>query len=208
MATKLLELEPTRRNAILNAALKEFATKGYDEASTNIIAKEAGISKGLMFHYIGSKENLFFVVFDYFTDIMDKEYFELMNFNVKDVFERLRQSYFLQLELVKKYPWIFELNKLSSASNPDVIKKELEKRAAENLSSCNIFGMIDESKFRAELDIKKCKQFILWSNIGFTNQILEEARDVGFDNLDYDSIVVKIDDNLQELKKIFYREGQ
>jgi len=208
MATKLLELEPTRRNAILNAALKEFATKGYDEASTNIIAKEAGISKGLMFHYIGSKENLFFVVFDYFTDIMDKEYFELMNFNVKDVFERLRQSYFLQLELVRKHPWIFELNKLSSTSNPDVIKKELEKRATEKLSSCNIFGMIDESKFRAELDIKKCKQFILWSNIGFTNQILEEARDVGFDNLDYDSIVVKIDDNLQELKKIFYREGQ
>jgi len=208
MTTKLLELEPTRRNAILNAALKEFATKDYDEASTNVIAKEAGISKGLMFHYVGNKENLFFVVFDYFTDIMDKEYFELMNFNVKDIFERLRQSYFLQLELVRKYPWIFELNKLSSASNPDVIKKELEKRAAENLSSCNIFGMIDESKFRAELDIEKCKQFILWSNIGFTNQILEEARNVEFENLDYDSIVAKIDDNLQELKKIFYKEEQ
>ena len=62
MITKLLELEPTRRNAILNAALKEFASKGYDEASTNVIAKEAGISKGLMFHYVGSKE-IFFSLF-------------------------------------------------------------------------------------------------------------------------------------------------
>jgi len=206
MITKLLELEPTRRNAILNAALKEFASKGYDEASTNVIAKEAGISKGLMFHYVGSKENLFFVVYDFFSDIMEKEYFELMNFNVKDIFERLRQSYILQLELVRKHPWIFELNKLSAASNPDEIKKGIEKRAAEKLSSCNIFGMIDESKFRAELDVEKCKQFILWSNIGFTNQILEEARNIEFNNLDYDGIVAKIDDNLQELKKVFYTQ--
>jgi len=204
MTTKLLELEPARRNAILNAALKEFATKGYDEASTNVIAKEAGISKGLMFHYVGSKENLFFAVYDFFSDIMDKEYFELMNFNVKDIFERLRQSYLLQLELVRKYPWIFELNKLAAASNPDEIKKGIEKRATVKLSSCNIFGMIDESKFRVGLDVEKCKQFILWSNIGFTNQILEEARNVEFDNLDYDGIVAKIDDNLQELKKVFY----
>ena len=137
---------------------------------------------------------------------MEKEYFELMNFNVKDIFERLRQSYILQLELVRKHPWIFELNKLSAASNPDEIKNGIEKRAAEKLSSCNIFGMIDESKFRAELDVEKCKQFILWSNIGFTNQILEEARNIEFNNLDYDGIVAKIDDNLQELKKVFYTQ--
>jgi len=208
MAVKLFELEPIRRNAILNAALKEFATKGYDEASTNVIAKEAGISKSLMFHYVSSKESLFFLVYDYFADIMDKEYFELMNFNVTDIFERLRQSYLLQLELVRKYPWIFELNKLSAASNPDEIKEKLKKRAAQKLSSCNIFELIDVSKFRADLDIEKCKQFILWSNIGFTNQILEEARNTKFDDLDYDAIVAQIDDNLQELKKVFYQSEE
>ena len=206
MTSKLLALESPRRNAILNAALKEFATKGYDEASTNVIAKESGISKGLMFHYVGSKENLFFLVYDYFTEIMDKEYFELLNLGVKDIFERLRQSYLLQLELVRKYPWIFELNKLSSASNPEEIKKGIDKRATEKLSSCNIFEMIDESKFRADLDVEKCKQFILWSNIGFSSQILEEARNTEFDHLDYDGIVAKIDNNLQELKKVFYKQ--
>lgn len=205
MTSKLFELESSRRNAILNAALREFATKGYSEASTNVIAREAGISKGLMFHYVISKEKLFFLVFDYFTDIMDKEYFDLMNFNEKDIFERLRQSYLLQLELVIKHPWIFELNKLSAASNPDEIKEELEKRATQKLSTCNIFEAIDESKFRAELNIEKCKEFILWANLGFTNQILEEARSMTFDELDYDGIVAAIDDNLQELKKVFYK---
>ena len=40
MFSKFLSLKPERRNAILNAALKEFARKGYDEASTNVIARK------------------------------------------------------------------------------------------------------------------------------------------------------------------------
>ena len=52
MTTKLMSLEPAKRNAILNAALKEFATKGFDKASTNVIAKEAKISKPLMLNII------------------------------------------------------------------------------------------------------------------------------------------------------------
>jgi len=206
MASKILEITPPRRDAILNAALKEFAAKGFVGASTNVIAREAGISKGLMFHYVSSKEALFFAAYDYFTAIMNKEYFELLDLNEKDIFERLRQSYLLQLKLVKKHPWIFELNKLSSAANPNEIKAELEKRASEKLSACDIFDAIDESKFRTGLDIEKCKQFILWSNIGFTNQMLEESRSIDFGDFDYESTMKKLDENLQELRKIFYEQ--
>ena len=66
--TKLLELDTQRRDAILNAALKEFSLRGYDNASTNVIAKEAGISKALMFHYVSSKQDLFLAVYDYFAN--------------------------------------------------------------------------------------------------------------------------------------------
>lgn len=59
MATKLLNLETERRDSILNAALKEFVLQGYDNASTNVIAKEAAISKALMFHYVSSKQEFF-----------------------------------------------------------------------------------------------------------------------------------------------------
>ena len=65
MFSKFLSLKPERRNAILNAALKEFARKGYDEASTNVIAKEAGISKPLMFHYVNNKKDFFLSLYDY-----------------------------------------------------------------------------------------------------------------------------------------------
>lgn len=207
MFLKIINLDSKRRDAILNAALKEFATKGFDEASTNVIAKEAGISKGLMFHYVSSKKDLFLFLYDYCTDMINKEYFDLMNFKEKDIFERLRQSYLLQLELLQKHPWIFEFNKISAITKSDETNKELEERLKGKQSLCYeaMFDLIDESKFREGLDIEKCKQLIFWANIGFTNQILEEIRNSENNELDYDKIIAKLDGYLNELRKIFYK---
>ena len=206
MLTKLLDLEPQRRDAILNAALKEFALRGFDNASTNVIAKEAGISKALMFHYVNNKQELFLFVYDYFTKLLDKEYFTKMNFLEKDIFNRLRQSYLLQINLIKQYPWIFEFSKLSIMTKSDEVNKALENRANKKQSSCDyqIFDMIDVSKFRAGLDIEKCKQFILWANVGFTDEILDDIRNSDASNLNYESIITTLDEYFDELRKVFY----
>lgn len=207
MLPKIKSLEPKRKDAILNAALKEFAANGFDDASTNVIAKEAGISKGLMFHYVNSKKDLFLFLYDYCTKMIDEEYLDLMNFDEPDIFEKLRQSYLLQLELIQKYPWIFEFINLSSATKSDEVNRELEKRTHEKVSSCHetMVDTVDESKFREGLNIKKSKQLILWSNVGFTNQILADMRNTKTSELDYDHIIAELDGYLDELRKVFYR---
>lgn len=124
MSKKLISLDPQRRDTILNAALKEFSSQGFDNASTNVIAKEAGISKAPMFHYVSSKQELFLVVYDYFSELIRSNFLELMNYDEKDIFVRLRQSYILQIELSKKYPWILEFNKLSGTTNSIEVNNE------------------------------------------------------------------------------------
>lgn len=52
------EMRERSRHNILNAALKVFAAKGYQETSISDIAKEASISKGLLYNYFYSKEDL------------------------------------------------------------------------------------------------------------------------------------------------------
>lgn len=126
METKLLELEPERRDALLNAALEEFVTKGYDQASTNRIAQNAKMSKPLMFHYVTNKQELFLAVYEYFTDLLEQEYFTKMDFSQGDVFLRLRQSYLLQLKLIKDYPWILDFDKLSAATKSEEINQRIE----------------------------------------------------------------------------------
>ncbi|MEC5426076.1 TetR/AcrR family transcriptional regulator [Virgibacillus sp. C22-A2] len=207
MLTKISNLESKRKDVILNAALKEFATKGFDDASTNVIAKESGISKGLMFHYVNSKKDLFLYLYDYCTDMINKEYLDLMNFNEQDIFEKLRQSYLLQIELLQKHPWIFEFTKITATTKSDEINKELEGRVNEKQFLCHetMFDKVDESKFREGLDVERGKQLIFWSNIGFTNQILEDIRNSEITELDYDNILAELDGYLNELKKIFYK---
>lgn len=206
MPTRLLDLDTKRRDAILNAALKEFVSQGYDNASTNIIAKEAEISKALMFHYVSSKQELFFVVYDYFSDFIKKEYFDLMNYNEKDIFKKLRQSYSLQIKLSEKYPFIFEFEKLSTKTKCSEINAGLEIRLNEKKSNCypKLFDNIDETKFKKGLNVEKCKQFIFWSNVGFTNQILEKIRSYEYSYLNYETIMSELDEYFDELRKVFY----
>ena len=47
-----------RREQILDAALRVFAEKGFAGASIRDIAKEVGVTEGLLYHYFESKEQL------------------------------------------------------------------------------------------------------------------------------------------------------
>ncbi|MCB5953217.1 TetR/AcrR family transcriptional regulator [Enterococcus sp. BWT-B8] len=200
------KLDEKRKIVILNSALKEFTAKGYDEASTNVIAKEAGISKALMFHYVGSKQELFLFIYDYFEEVLEKEYYLKINLKEKDLFKRLRQSYLLQLELIKQYPWILDFDKLTVETSSNEINKRIQNSGNERkVSECfQLFDDMDISKFRKDLDIEKCKQFILWSNVGFTNQILEDIKSKEAPSPNNEQIISTLDGYFDELRKIFY----
>lgn len=58
--SKRRERERQKRiRSILKAALEIFSEKGYDRTTTDEIADFAGLSKGLLYFYFGSKEDIF-----------------------------------------------------------------------------------------------------------------------------------------------------
>lgn len=57
-SNQLQQLRETKKQQIMQAALKVFASKGFNGATITMIAKEAGIAKGLMYSYYESKEKL------------------------------------------------------------------------------------------------------------------------------------------------------
>ena len=52
------EIRESKRNLILESSLKLFAKHGIFHTTVNMIAQDAGISKGLMYNYFKSKEDL------------------------------------------------------------------------------------------------------------------------------------------------------
>jgi AcrR family transcriptional regulator len=53
------------REAILAAARRQFAERGYDRTSLRGIAAEAGVDPGLVSHFFGSKQRLFVEVVEF-----------------------------------------------------------------------------------------------------------------------------------------------
>ena len=56
-----------QRQFILEAAAEAFAELGFPSASMNDIARRCGVSKGLLYHYYASKEQLLFDVTEQYT---------------------------------------------------------------------------------------------------------------------------------------------
>lgn len=54
----------TKKREILNAAAICFGEFGYAQTDVNRIAEDIGITKGTIYHYFGSKENLFLATVD------------------------------------------------------------------------------------------------------------------------------------------------
>jgi AcrR family transcriptional regulator len=64
MATTTRQTAEARRAAVLEAARQEFAQHGLHGASTDAIARRAGISQPYLFRLFGSKKQLFLAVND------------------------------------------------------------------------------------------------------------------------------------------------
>lgn len=59
------DVSDTRRNQIIDAAIHVFNKAGFDDARMDDIVKEAGISKGLIYWYYKSKEELIISIMDH-----------------------------------------------------------------------------------------------------------------------------------------------
>ncbi|MDO3678282.1 TetR/AcrR family transcriptional regulator [Paenibacillus ehimensis] len=55
------------KSKLIDAALRTFSRKGFSESTTKDIAKEAGVTDGLIYHYFQSKEDLLWAILDKYT---------------------------------------------------------------------------------------------------------------------------------------------
>lgn len=207
MYSKFLKLPPEKQESILNAAMQEFARKGYDDASTNEIVKTAEISKGLLFHYFKNKKNLFLFLYDYCIELYLHEFFHKIDLTEKDIFIRLRQALLTKLELLNKYPDIFVFLEIAYFEKSKEVKNEIAEKMAKLTAdaSVKIFENIDTSKFREGIDLKRAINIIVWTFDGFTAAEYKKGKMLAANKTDYEKVFAEADVYLDILKNIFYK---
>lgn len=79
---------------IINAAIPEFVSKGYEGAVLNNICRENGISKGRLFHYFDGKDSLYIACCEYIGDLFSKHNLRFRP-NKNIAFQKNLHDYFL-----------------------------------------------------------------------------------------------------------------
>ncbi|WP_066071812.1 TetR/AcrR family transcriptional regulator [Neobacillus soli] len=210
MFSKFLNLDKEKQDRIINAAIKEFAQKGYNNASTNEIIKEAGISKGLLFHYFGNKKQLFLFLFDYCYELIAEQFYQKINFTETDFFTRIRQAVMVKMELLAAYPDLFKFMEEAYLEDSAEVKIEVDKKVKElnDVNFGKIYEGIDFSKFRADMDIKKVLKIITWTFEKLSEEELYKAKLSPTHHIDYEKVFLQSEDYFEILMKAFYKGDQ
>lgn len=203
-------MDEEKRQRIIRASIEEFG-KGYALASTNEIVKKAGVSKGLLFHYFGSKKNLFLEVFKESTTRLQEQLLTLHEADKDnmpgDIFGRLTRLALIKLELFKDDPALYQFLAVAIQNSPSDVKQELQA-FIDTASEHGIGKLLDGitlSDLRPDIDPSKALKLIQFVMDGFQQDYMGR-KDLA--SLDWDKEVAEFTEYMEILRKVLGRQDE
>lgn len=137
MNDRFFSLPKEKQDNMINAAIKVFALNGYDRASTDVIIREAGISKGLLFHYFGNKINLYKFVSEYCARYLMVELSAGVSDSARNLVDRVILMEKAKLKMLQQYPYI-DLFMISLRGEGHEEASETAMRWAAEVNQCHL----------------------------------------------------------------------
>lgn len=197
MNGKFFDLKKEKQDRMINAALKVFAIHGYKRASTDDIVREAGISKGLLFHYFIHKVGLYSFVYDYSVRYMTLELKASVNAGETDMFEIMKQVEAAKVQALRNYPYMQQfLNQSMSEDVNEALLAIEDKRNSLIAFYEQIDAQMDMSAFPAGIDGHKIRKMM---NFTIKGLMTERFQDASFQP---DMLYQEISEYLDMMKQI------
>lgn len=161
MNEKFFDLKKEKQDRMINAALKVFALNGYEHASTDDIVREAGISKGLLFHYFISKLGLYSFIYDYSVKYMMLELSTGVAKGETDYFDLLWQVQAAQIQVMHNYPYMLQfLNESKKENVKEALEATEDKRGVLPHQYNQIMRRADSGRLKKDVDIERLTKMI------------------------------------------------
>ncbi|MCR5789424.1 MAG: TetR family transcriptional regulator [Lachnospiraceae bacterium] len=203
MNPKFFDVKKEKQDAIINACLKVFAENGYKKASTDVIVKAAGISKGLLFHYFESKIGAYEFVYDYSVKYMTLELTQSVKRGETDFFEIQRMIEGVKTRVMRNYPYMQQfLDSVRFEDHPDALAVIGKDRNALSDTYRTLYGQADMSRFDDFVDVNRVIHMIGWMSEGFIRDRFREEPEP-----DLDGMNIEFSRYLLMLRNHLYRPG-
>lgn len=149
-----------RREKIMAAALREFGTKSYAEASINAICAEDGISKGIVYYYHKNKENLYLAcVSACFQALLDYLTKQMPPMEGRTTEENLNIYFDARLKFLEEYPDYGGMLLHANEYPPHDLREQIKQLRAE-LDRFNI------ATLQAALKNEKLRKPVTYNDFG------------------------------------------
>ncbi len=176
MNAKFFDLKKEKQDRMMNAGLKVFATYGYKKASTDEIVAEAGISKGLLFHYFENKIGLYSFLYDYSVRYMTMELAAAVDKGETNLFAIARGVENAKLQVLRGYPYMQQfLNTAVSENVSEALLATEVKRDAYREAVEQIYDQADYQQFPDEQSGRKVAKMIKYTIDGLMSEHMMEG---------------------------------
>ena len=199
MNDKFYKLPEEKQNAIINGAMSVFARYGYKKASTDEIVIRAGISKGLLFHYFGSKQGLYLFLYSYARDFLLAEMSRDYDKNETDFFQMLINAQLCKLAILRRHSDLMTFLSNAFIETDPAVESALdsENNSVISISRAAILSRADASKFKAGVSMERTLDMILWMSEGLMrSRMHEQSYDLEAINEEYLKCLAMLRQNL------------
>ena len=172
---KFFELKKDKQDRMINGAMKVFARNGYKRASTDDMVKEAGVSKGLWFHYFGNKLGLYAFVADYAVKYMNMELAAMFNRHPEDYFETTLAVELTKMSVRKSYPYIpLFLSSMEREKDEEALTVLGEYKDSYRKARMKAYEKVRMDNFRDEVSMEILARTLGLTLDGFLREEYEE----------------------------------
>lgn len=185
---------------MMRAGMENFAKNGYRKTTMDEIVADAGVSKGLIFHYFGNKMGLYTHLYKFAYGLVYDRIVPNFDERQPDLFERIRAAEQGKLAVVREYPYVLDFLMSIKTEENSALREELRRASKEVYPEWtgSFTKGIDTSKLRDGIDLAHVIKIILWC----TNGLIAEHKE-GFK---MEEIIDEMDVYLALMRKAFYRE--
>lgn len=204
MDSILKNMDEDKRERLIKSAFEEFGKHPFKNASTNNIVKNAGISKGLLYHYFSTKQELYDYLEKYMSDVIMASITGKIDWEDSDFFSRLKKVIFIKFKVSERYPFIYDFAaKAYEDKSADEIRELASEDRKELLSKIYTHN-IDYSKFKEELDKGMIIKVVNWTFEKYGEGFMKEHNQSGM-KFDIEAMEKEIDGFIEFFKNSFYK---
>lgn len=183
--------------SVINAGFCCFGKDGFQKTAMSEIAKAAGVSKAALFHYFGTKEDLYDFLFDFACDEISKN----IPIGTEDFFECISIGTKAKFAVMARYPGMYDflvaVIKDESLEAEKLKKKSNARAIAEG--SKTLFAKVDWSKFRPNVSPMDAINLVTWVSMGCLKGNSDRSQT---------EILTEVERYLDLLKQAIYKENE